>query len=822
MPYDILMQKLIAFLGFVSANLFLTTSLVSATSFTITKGQTVTSAEKLSTTGQTGVVNTGGTLNVGGGTAAISFSVSTNGGSVSVTNSGLIEQTGTVAAGTASQAMVDTKGNTTITVTNQSGGVIQTSDADAINFSQGSNNVTVNNLGTITSSNASAGSNQAIDMNKITSGSNTVNNYSTGLIQTTESDAVRPGINGFVNNSGTIKSTTTTGSSSDGIDAQTNSGITITNAAGLGTGGANLIEGGRHGITGGNTSGTGVYAMTITNNAGGTIQGDNGSGVNVDGINGNELVTITNAGTITGNGHNISDGLSHDGDGVDVDGLVNLNNSGTIQSLNAYTPSGVEFSEGVTVGGGSITNSGTIEGSVTPGNTTAVGRGITLAGIDHDSNDNDFPIQSVYGSTTYPNPTITNSGTIKGDSESGIAVLGTTNNGTTATATVTITNNVGGKIEGNNTGVSEDAAIASGTYAGQLSGQSKNQAAIELDDASNTYVVNESGTIKQDNTSGGTAIAMYGVSNALNVTGGSASIIGNISGDTAADSTMTINPGAGNSFSYGYQISNFTVKINADGANGTVTLSAANTYSGSTTVSGGTAYIDNTSGSGTGTGAVSVSNGATLGGNGIIQPGSGKGITLASGGTLMSGGAQPATGANGRSTAVVGPGLTLDNTAAKGVIFDASVGGAGGANLTFSLGANNGGATSTFMKVLDDGGADAAGELKFATNDSFTLNDLTNGGLQLGINTPYLLIQATNDADYSGLTTTGDVNGQTNQDGYVTNVKLKGNITNYVGAQLYLSNGALEVVPEPGTWAMMLGGLAMLIFIQVRRCRLNT
>jgi hypothetical protein len=36
---------------------------------------------------------------------------------------------------------------------------------------------------------------------------------------------------------------------------------------------------------------------------------------------------------------------------------------------------------------------------------------------------------------------------------------------------------------------------------------------------------------------------------------------------------------------------------------------------------------------------------------------------------------------------------------------------------------------------------------------------------------------------------------------------------------LYLENGNLEVVPEPGTWALMIGGLALLIIIQRRRSK---
>jgi hypothetical protein len=45
--------------------------------------------------------------------------------------------------------------------------------------------------------------------------------------------------------------------------------------------------------------------------------------------------------------------------------------------------------------------------------------------------------------------------------------------------------------------------------------------------------------------------------------------------------------------------------------------------------------------------------------------------------------------------------------------------------------------------------------------------------------------------------------------------------TNLQNLQLYLYNGDLEVVPEPGTWAMMLGGLALLVFIQRRRNKMG-
>jgi autotransporter-associated beta strand protein len=52
---------------------------------------------------------------------------------------------------------------------------------------------------------------------------------------------------------------------------------------------------------------------------------------------------------------------------------------------------------------------------------------------------------------------------------------------------------------------------------------------------------------------------------------------------------------------------------------GTLTLSGASTYDGGTMVTSGTLLVNNTTGSGTGTGAVSVSFGATFGGTGIIS-----------------------------------------------------------------------------------------------------------------------------------------------------------------------------------------------------------
>ncbi len=499
-----------------------------AAGFTISTAST--SAQTLS---GAGIITSTGSLTLSGSTVPITVT-----GNSTITNSGQIIQTGT------GRGILLNSGTFSLGITNSVGALIRTADADTLRITPTTTGgATLDNYGGIISLNPSGNGNQAVDWSNITSGSNVVTNYSTGLIQASEADSVRPGVNGFVYNAGTIKSTTTTGSSSDGIDAQSNSGITIVNAfSGSASG---LIEGGRHGITGGNTSGAGTYAITITNNFGGTIQGDNGSGINIDGINGNEVVTIINAGTITGNGHNISDGKSHDGDGVDVDGLVNLTNSGTIKSINAYGGPAVngvqpiEYSEGVTVGGGTIVNTGLIQGSVASGNTTAIGRGITIAGVDKDANGNAIPIQAPYAATT-----ITNSGTILGDSDSAI----TFSSGLASGFSHTINNQVGGLIQ---TGSTMAPAILT---------------------AADNVTINNAGVI--DGSSSGNAITGGSGNLTLVITGSQASIIGNISGGVGGTNTMRLDLGTSNSFSYSSgTITNFaSVEIDS----GTMILSGAN------------------------------------------------------------------------------------------------------------------------------------------------------------------------------------------------------------------------------------------------------
>lgn len=509
----------------------------SAAPFTISGAST---AAQTLDTGEAGTVTASGALTVGGSTVAVTL----NGNNATLVNLGTVKQTGT------GRVIRDNTSNglTGITVTNGSASsstaLLQSADADVIQMNKAIGGIALNNYGTLLSSNASGMGNQAVDFNAITSSVNIVNNYSTGLLRALEADAVRPGVNGTVNNYGNIVAVTSVGSSSDGIDFQNNSGQTVTN---FGTG---SITGARHGITGGALNNTVSFTASITNNVGGTITGSNGSGINLDGFNNKQVVTISNAGTILGTG------VTGDGDGIDVDGIANITNTGIIRSANSFSAvaGSPGFSEGITIGGGTITNSGTIEGLVSVGNINALGRGISLSGND------------IVGSTTgareglYGNAVVINNagGLIRGQNDSAIVV-----EGAASIYTVSITNNAGATIRG---GSSTAAAIRTGADAA-------------------TFV--NAGNL--DGGSSGKAFQGGSGATALTILGGQAAVIGDIDGGSSGSNSVVVHPGAGNGFSYSGSLSNFnSVEVQS----GTVTLSGASSYVGTTKVSGGTLLLN--------------------------------------------------------------------------------------------------------------------------------------------------------------------------------------------------------------------------------------
>ncbi len=210
---------------------------------------------------------------------------------------------------------------------------------------------------------------------------------------------------------------------------------------------------------------------------------------------------------------------------------------------------------------------------------------------------------------------------------------------------------------------------------------------------------------------------------------------------------------------------------------GTLTLTGANSYSGGTSVSGGKLLVNNATGSGTGSGAVGVHTGATLAGGGTIS-----GNTTLDSGSFLA----PGSTAGTIGTLTLSGNLTLNNSSANSLVFD--------------LGAGN---TSDKVTV---GTTLTLNSQNFA---SFAFN--TSG---VGVTDPsgtYLLFTSAN--NILGAGTLGTMSSTTLFSGYNSTLSIDG-----TGKNLILT---VAVVPEPGTWALMFGGLAALIVWQRRKGNLS-
>ena len=160
---------------------------------------------------------------------------------------------------------------------------------------------------------------------------------------------------------------------------------------------------------------------------------------------------------------------------------------------------------------------------------------------------------------------------------------------------------------------------------------------------------------------------------------------------------------------------------------GTVVFTRANTYAAGTTVGSGTLLVDNTSGSGTGTGPVTVEHGATLGGTGTIAGTT----TVKGGGTLAPAGA-------GVGTLVFGSDLTLENGALWNWQLDSSgydkvlgpkliLPDTPGSAIALNIAGDASGLSPGDSFVLFDGavyqGSTPLGAGQFLTDDLFTIHD---------------------------------------------------------------------------------------------------
>lgn len=547
-----------------------------------------------------------------------------------IDNSGLIESTED--DGRAINASGDDTASRSLTLNNYQGGVIRSqNDAFRINIDITGGKVVVNNAGTI----ISTVDGQALDFDALTSttaGSVRIDNLVGGLIQANAADAIRPGEAGTVVNKGTIYSDGILGDSNDAIDFQAHGGTVINQAGGL-------ISGQRHGITG---SGN----LDVYNAAGATIIGRNGSGVGSDGTG-----NVVNYGTITGAYVGTGNG---DGDGVDIDYYGTVDNYGVIQGTGAGgvgKDGDINASEGIAIsGGGYIKNHA---GAVVSG----IVNGITAYGA----------MSVVDGGVRYGEFSIENEGLVTGEFK-GIAMTGDTS----------LVNS--GTITSTNIAVSADGGDAYVQNSGVISGAN---GAIIFGAGDDTLVI-DSGSVIQGEVDGGAGNdtlwlrgGTFDVASSfeqLRVTNDATLVGDNSFSNVAVEGILRLgNGGTTGSFGTGPVRDDGLIYVNHAGdltlassisgaggltqaGTGDTTLTAANTYTGLTTVQAGTLTLAPGSAIG---GDVTVATSAVLAGNGKV----GGNLSVAPGGTVR-------TDANGDMAALHVGG---DVTFAGGSVIDTTI-----------------------------------------------------------------------------------------------------------------------------------------------------
>jgi fibronectin-binding autotransporter adhesin len=603
-----------------------------------------------------------------------------------------------------------------------------------------------------------------------------------------------------------------------------NSAVTLANVAGatLSLNGFNTqigsLSGG--GTTGGNIS-LGAANLTL---GGGTTAGASTTyaGVISSSSTGNGLTKI-GAGTQVLTGLNTFNGQITIDDGIiSVATLGAATNSAQPLGENAtlvlagadaadqgifqYTGAAGIFNKAVTVTAGdygTILNSGsgllTISGAITKANSTLTlsggTKGITVSGLISGGTTADFnsDLDVTAGLTllthadTYTGPTnVYNNGTLEDGITNALPV------GTVLTL-----------------GDSSDSSVA-GTVTNtfELNGFNQTVAALDSTSTSNNNNIVENGA-------SGTA------TNTLTISG------------TNSDGTA-VNSNFGGVIENGG-----TDKTAVTITGGTSTFSGANTYTGATTVSGGSLFVTNTSGSattGSGTGnanTLTVAHGATFGGTGSSYS-----TTFGVNGT---------SGAANVATVLVGQTSSTDTNTTNNLTMIASAASTiSNANLVFNLNsAQNTGSGSGNELIV--GATNITFNTVGAINTTLTINNITGSTVISGY-TPYVLIAgtgttgttATNSTpmattgQYTGLATFLNSQGlqQIENTGTMGGLDLafaNSAINAYYGANSYLflsegtSNGVafddidVEVVPEPSTWAMMIGGLGLLVMYQRRK-----
>jgi autotransporter-associated beta strand protein len=247
---------------------------------------------------------------------------------------------------------------------------------------------------------------------------------------------------------------------------------------------------------------------------------------------------------------------------------------------------------------------------------------------------------------------------------------------------------------------------------------------------------------------------------------GNGGTTGSITGNVTDNGSLVFN--RSNAFTFAGAISGSgSVTQNGTGAT-TLSSATGSTYAGGTTINAGSLFVNNTSNSGTGSGAVTVNNSGTLGGSGTIT-----------GSVTMNNSSVLAPGSAGSGT-----------TGSPGTVGDLSVGAVTmtGTNV-FSVDVNGvSGNVGTYDRVFVTNGV--AGNVNLGTTALLQLN-IANA-LNFGAGTQFTLINNDlADAIAGNFANAADGGIYTTANGYNFTVNYEGGTGNDL---------VLTAIPEPSTW----------------------
>ncbi len=341
-------------------------------------------------------------------------------------------------------------------------------------------------------------------------------------------------------------------------------------------------------------------------------------------------------------------------------------------------------------------------------------------------------------------------------------------------------------------------------------------------DRSNTYTVTDA--ISDLVATGGSAGSVSQIGSGTTILAGANSYTGGttitngtlqlVDGGTVGASTGALNVSTGT-----FDLNGVNATVGAATLGGTGTIAATSTGT-LTTSSITTTGLNNTINSGaTVFGPLTMNTGSSLKVNGVVTGGA---VNVSSGATL--GGTGAVNGTTNTINGNVQVGNGTDTTSSLVLTSSGTTTFSSSANLTFNL-------SSSVLGQSNQLAMGASSSVILTGGMTLTLNLLpSSGGAIVPDTTQYVLITSTGGTGGFGTTAFSGASGVSYNatTGVISGLTL--DIVSSQGAGYYTPSYLklvgndidVEVVPEPGTWALMLGGLALLIIFQRTRRSKNS